>query len=223
MNKPSHAAHTPVCFPPPLQSHPACAPKCLLSNFYISASLVADTAALIAAADPGDYGDRIMVAMNVEITETAEHTDRAAAVRDAGVKVLCYIESDKYGNDLATLEEVVETFTYFPLNEICGGFFFGGFNIMLAIEDAAGMQSLYLKTQVRPIFEMRTITRTSSINTQVLHVLCLYWVPFSTLRYVSGECVRGRFKLFGFFLGHSSYTLFCASLRPCMRYDTYVD
>ncbi|CAM9258258.1 unnamed protein product [Pylaiella littoralis] len=106
-----------------------------------------DTAAVIAAADPGDYGDRIMVAMNVEITDTAESTDRAAAVRDAGAKVLCYIESDRYANDLAVLEEVVETYTFFPLNEICGGFFFGAFNIMLAIEDAAGLQSLYLKTQ----------------------------------------------------------------------------
>lgn len=90
-----------------------------------------------------------MVAMNVEITDTAESTDRAAAVRDAGAKVLCYIESDRYANDLAVLEEVVETYTFFPLNEICGGFFFGAFNIMLAIEDAAGLQSLYLKTQVR--------------------------------------------------------------------------
>lgn len=115
-------------------------------------SCVADTAAVIAAADPGDYGDRIMVAMTVEITETAQSTDRAAAVRDAGAKVLCYIESDRYGNDLAKLEEVVETFTYFPLNEICGGFFFGAFNIMLAIEDAPGLQSLYLKTQVRKYF-----------------------------------------------------------------------
>ncbi|CAB1120657.1 unnamed protein product [Ectocarpus sp. CCAP 1310/34] len=107
----------------------------------------ADTEAIMATADPGDYGDRIMVAMNVEITETGESTDRAAAVRDAGAKVLCYIEADKYGNDLATLEEVVETFTFFPLNEICGGFFFGAFNILLAIEDMPGMQSLYLKTQ----------------------------------------------------------------------------
>lgn len=63
--------------------------------------------------------------------------------------MLCYIEADRYGNDLATLEEVVETFTYFPLNEICGGFFFGAFNILLAIEDMPGMQSLYLKTHVR--------------------------------------------------------------------------
>lgn len=62
--------------------------------------------------------------------------------------MLCYIESDRYGNDLALLEEVVETYTFFPLNEICGGFFFGAFNIMVAIEDMPGMQSLYLKTQV---------------------------------------------------------------------------
>lgn len=48
---------------------------------------LADTEAIIATADPGDYGDRIMVAMNVEITETGESTDRAAAVRDAGAKV----------------------------------------------------------------------------------------------------------------------------------------
>lgn len=44
----------------------------------------------MATADPGDYGDRIMVAMNVEITETGESTDRAAAVRDAGAKVQRY-------------------------------------------------------------------------------------------------------------------------------------
>eukprot|EP00752_Nemacystus_decipiens_P003780 g3480.t1 len=106
-----------------------------------------DTATIIANADPGDFGDRILVAMNVEITESGESTDRAAAVRDAGAKVLCYIESDMYGNDLAVLEEIVETYTFFPLNEICGGFFFGAFNIMLAIEDMPGMQSLYLKTQ----------------------------------------------------------------------------
>ena len=62
--------------------------------------------------------------------------------------MLCYIESDKYGNDLALLEEVVTTFTYFPLNEICGGFFFGSFNILTALEDMSGLQSLYLKTQV---------------------------------------------------------------------------
>ncbi|CAN0503367.1 unnamed protein product, partial [Ectocarpus sp. 12 AP-2014] len=113
----------------------------------------ADTEAIMATADPGDYGDRIMIAMNVEITETGESTDRAAAVRDAGAKVLCYIEADKYGNDLATLEEVVETFTFFPLNEICGGFFFGAFNIMLAIEDMPGMQSLYLKTQQKTFLQ----------------------------------------------------------------------
>lgn len=47
----------------------------------------ADTATVIANADPGDYGDRILVAMNVQITESGESTDRAAAVRDAGVKV----------------------------------------------------------------------------------------------------------------------------------------
>lgn len=47
----------------------------------------ADIDTIIASADPGDYGDRIMVAMNVEITDTAESTDRAAAVRDAGAKV----------------------------------------------------------------------------------------------------------------------------------------
>ncbi|CAM9925669.1 unnamed protein product, partial [Laminaria digitata] len=107
----------------------------------------ADTDAIIASADPGDYGDRITVAMNVEITADAESTTRAAAVRDAGAKVLCYIESDKYGNDLALLEEVVTTFTYFPLNEICAGFFFGSFNILTALEDMTALQSLYLKTQ----------------------------------------------------------------------------
>lgn len=63
--------------------------------------------------------------------------------------MLCYIESDKYGNDLSVLEDVVEEYTFFPLNEICGGFFFGAFNIMLAIEDMPGIQSLYLKTHVR--------------------------------------------------------------------------
>ena len=47
----------------------------------------ADTANIIANADPGDFGDRLLVAMSVEITETMESTDRAAAVRDAGVKV----------------------------------------------------------------------------------------------------------------------------------------
>lgn len=47
----------------------------------------ADIDAIIATADPGDYGDKILVAMNVEITETGESTDRAAAVRDAGAKV----------------------------------------------------------------------------------------------------------------------------------------
>lgn len=72
----------------------------------------------------------------------------SGCVCNSAVQVLCYIESDRYGNDLALLEEVVETYTFFPLNEICGGFFFGAFNIMLAIEDMPGMQSLYLKTQV---------------------------------------------------------------------------
>lgn len=62
--------------------------------------------------------------------------------------MLCYIEADRYGNNLALLEEAVTTFTYFPLNEICAGFFFGAFNIMAAIEDMAGLQSLYVKTQV---------------------------------------------------------------------------
>ena len=62
--------------------------------------------------------------------------------------MLCYIESDKYGNNLALLEEVVTTFTYFPLNEICAGFFFGSFNILMALEDMPALQSLYLKTQV---------------------------------------------------------------------------
>ena len=38
--------------------------------------------------------------------------------------------------------------TFFPLNEICGGFFFGAFNIMLAIENMPGLQSLSLKTPV---------------------------------------------------------------------------
>lgn len=64
-------------------------------------------------------------------------------------QVLCYIPSERYGNDLGLLEEAVTTFTYFPLNEICAGFFFGSFNLMAAIEDMAGLQSLYLKTQVR--------------------------------------------------------------------------
>lgn len=60
------------------------------SNLYVAPafhSRLADTAAIIATADPGDYGDRITVAMNVEITATAESTDRAADVRDAGAKV----------------------------------------------------------------------------------------------------------------------------------------
>ena len=53
----------------------------------IQPSLVIDTDAIIASADPGDYGDRITVAMNVEITADAESTTTAAAVRDAGAKV----------------------------------------------------------------------------------------------------------------------------------------
>lgn len=49
--------------------------------------IATDTDAIIASADPGDYGDRITVAMNIEITADAESTTRAAAVRDAGAKV----------------------------------------------------------------------------------------------------------------------------------------
>lgn len=62
--------------------------------------------------------------------------------------MLCYVDPDKYGSDLALLEDALTDFTYFPLNEICAGFFFGAFNIMAAIEDMAGLQSLYVKTQV---------------------------------------------------------------------------
>lgn len=62
-------------------------------------------------------------------------------------QVLCYI--DATGNaDLKGLEAAVETFTYFPLNEICAGFFFGGFSITRALEDVFSLQSLYAKTQV---------------------------------------------------------------------------
>lgn len=62
--------------------------------------------------------------------------------------MLCYVDPDKYGNSLALLEDALVDFTYFPLNEICAGFFFGAFNIMAAIEDMPGLQSLYAKTQV---------------------------------------------------------------------------
>lgn len=63
--------------------------------------------------------------------------------------MLCYVESNKYGNDLALLEDVVATFTYYPLNEICGGFFFGTFNMLTAVKDMDGLHSLYAKTQVQ--------------------------------------------------------------------------
>lgn len=44
--------------------------------------------AIVTTADPGDYGDLITVAMDVKITESEASTDAAAAVRDAGAKVV---------------------------------------------------------------------------------------------------------------------------------------
>lgn len=48
---------------------------------------MADYDAIIASGDPGDYGDKITVALNLEITADGEATTKAAEMRDAGIKV----------------------------------------------------------------------------------------------------------------------------------------
>lgn len=63
-------------------------------------------------------------------------------------QVLCYIDATGYNDNITALEDEVTVFTYYPLNEICAGFFFGGLDVMLALEDTLAIQSLYAKTQV---------------------------------------------------------------------------
>ncbi|CAM9177715.1 unnamed protein product, partial [Sphacelaria rigidula] len=66
--------------------------ECQIDGLKVLAPLLgsdpADVQAIVTTADPGDYGDLITVAMDVKITESEASTDAAAAVRDAGAKVV---------------------------------------------------------------------------------------------------------------------------------------
>ena len=70
------------------------------------ATLRADVDAIIASASPGDFGDRITVAMNIEITPDAALTTAAAAVRDAGAKVSSLLPHNRHCSLLLDIRQI---------------------------------------------------------------------------------------------------------------------